>query len=492
MTVIDGLIIAVYLIAIVAVGILYRGRQDNIGDYFTSSHGFRGRIGTIMVGLSIGATMFSGLSFVAYPSIVYTYGVTVLSGIAFFPVAYLILRFWFLPRYLSVPQNSPYDIIERRMGKPVRLVASVMFVMLRVGWMSALIFAPVIVVTAVTGLGDEWFWPLVALIGLSSTVYTVVGGIRGVIVTDAIQFLLIIAVLAATILFVVLRIPLSFGEVTHYLRTNGDLLRFNWSLNPTQAMTVWAIAVGGGFQNMSSFTSDQMSLQRYLATGEARPASSAFGTSILTTILVLLMLSAVGLTIGAWYSVHPAEDLPVNPDRVFPYFVATQLPIGFAGIVIAALLAATMSSITSGINALSGSLLNDFVLLQGRVPPKRLLNYARLTSACIGVAATIGAGLVDRIGSLFDIMQVLYGVFLGPLLGCMISTIFRLKVRGSIMIVALICGCLSGVWVAYSSVSNLWVSMVSCLVTLFMAFGVGRLVPRPPNVASAGQHPDSP
>jgi solute:Na+ symporter, SSS family len=248
-------------------------------------------------------------------------------------------------------------------------------------------------------------------------------------------------------------------------------------------MTVWAMLVGNTMQNMSSFTADQMSLQRYLASGSARSATAAFGMSMLATTVVLLLLSCVGLTLGAWYNYHPDTLLPTDAEKVFPYFVATQLPVGFLGVVIAAILAATMSSITSGINALSGSLMNDFSPLSGRIEARRLLNYARLVSAGIGVLATIVAGYVEMMGSLFDIVNIFYGIFLGPLLGCMICTVSKMRVKSPAMIVGMFVGCLAGLCVAYSPISSLWVSAFSSVVTVFVAWFGSRLLggkPRPP------------
>jgi|APGre2960657505_1045072.scaffolds.fasta_scaffold12496_3 Na+/proline symporter len=126
------------------------------------------------------------------------------------------------------------------------------------------------------------------------------------------------------------------------------------------------MALGGGVQEMSSYAADQMSLQRYLATGDSKSAGRALMLCFVSTAMVLLMLAAVGLALGTWYHLHPDPALPRDADRVFPYFVATQLPAGFVGMIVAALLAATMSSVTSGINALSGSLLTDFVPLKKR------------------------------------------------------------------------------------------------------------------------------
>lgn len=433
-------------------------------------------IGTAMVGLSLGATLFSGLSFVAFPSVMYTYGVTVLTALVGYPAAYLILRFWFLPRYLAQAQNSPYEIIETRFGKPTRITASIMFVLLRLCWMAALIYAPVVVIMACCGLDRSWLWPLIMGIGLSSTLYTAVGGIRGVIITDALQFMLIIAVLLVTVVYIFWKIPMSLNEVTGYLQANTGLLELNWSLDPTLAMTVWGMAIGGTVQNMSSFTADQMSLQRYLASGSVKSASSAFGTSMITTTLVLLMLAAVGIALGAWYSIHPDSSLPADADKVFPHFVATQLPRGFMGIIIAAILAATMSSITSGINALSGSLLNDFSALSERIAPKRLLAWARTTSIGVGLLATLVSGFVERMGSLFDIMNAFYGIFLGPLLGCMFCTVSAIKVQGRAMIAGMVAGCLLGICVASSSLASLWVSLYSAILTVGLAWVLTKLM----------------
>lgn len=477
MTLIDLLIVAAYLIGIVAVGIIYRGKQDDTSDYFTTRGGFAGFIGSVIVGLSVGATLFSGLSFVAIPSNAFTFGVTAMSGLFMWPAFYFLMRYWFLPRYLAKPQESPYDIVERRFGLPVRRTISGMFIACRVVWMSAVIYVPALLLTSGGGLGPEWFWPVVILIGASSTVYTVIGGIRGVIITDALQFLLIAGVLVATILYIVFRIPLSFAEVTAYVDSNTRLLNFNWSLSLTETMTVMAMMLGGGAQMMVYYTSDPMLLQRYLAAGNQREAASAVGTSIVSQVGVLLMLAVVGLALGAWYSLHPDPALPGNPDRVFPHFVATHMPVGFVGLIAAAILAATMSSVTSGISALSGALLNDF-RSHIAADEKARLKHARVTSAVIGIVSTLGAGLVEHLGTLFNIMNLYYGIFLGPMMGCMICTVGRRAVNGRVLIVAMFVGCLSGMAVGYSVIANLWVSLISCAVTLLVAY-LGSLVIRP-------------
>jgi Na+/proline symporter len=147
------------------------------------------------------------------------------------------------------------------------------------------------------------------------------------------------------------------------------------------------------------------------------------------------------------------------------------------GLIAAAILAATMSSVTSGISALSGALLNDF---RSHIASdeKLRLKHARVTSAVIGLASTLGAGLVEHLGTLFNIMNLYYGIFLGPMMGCMICTVGRRAVNGRVLIIAMFVGCFSGMAVGYSPIANLWVSLISCGVTLLVAY-VGSLIVRP-------------
>ena len=140
---------------------------------------------SILVGMSIAATLFSGISFLGYPSVVYKHGIMLMLMLVPFPICWVILRYWFLPRYLRIKSDDPYGFIEINLGKDVRNTAAVMFALLRIGWMAALIYAPTIAIMAAARLNSSWFWPLVLIIGISSSLYTALGGIRGVIITDA-------------------------------------------------------------------------------------------------------------------------------------------------------------------------------------------------------------------------------------------------------------------------------------------------------------------
>jgi SSS family transporter len=491
LTTIDWTIIAVYLAAMIAVGIACRGKQDDSADYFIAKGGLSGVFGSIIIGLSIAATFFSGISFLAYPANVYQHGLLVTLGLPTFLVVWLVLRFVFLPRYLAGGWQHPYEILERRYGLGVRRVAALLFVLMRIGWMATLIYAPTSALLAAAGLGPEWYWPIIFIVGLSSTIYTAFGGIRGVIITDAIQFLLIIAGIAITLIYILVKLPVPLGDAVALMHHNG---RLNWwepSLSLTKPLTLWAVLIGFTVASLGSYLGDQMALQRYLTSSSVAESSRSFLVKVIGVVIVLLMLFAVGVSLGAWYLLKNDPQLPSATDQIFPYFIAKELPAGVSGLLLAALLAATMSSITSGINALAGSILIDFrrggdVGQPDALAARKQLWIARGVSLAIGVVATLSAGLVVHLGQLFDITQKLLGVFLGPLAVCLLLAVLNVRVSGRALIASLLAGCAAGwlaaltpniaaFWPSVLSVDSLWVSPIACLASALVAL-IGVLV----------------
>jgi len=468
MQLLDYLIIAIHFIASVSIGIAFRGKQRDINDYFTSSGGFGGIFGTILIGFSIAATLFSGISFLAYPSVIYTSGLRVFPVVISLIPSYFVLRYWFLPRYLSHGNRQPYEHIDRQYGKNVRYVTSILYILYRVGWMGALIYVPTLMIIAAMQLSEGWFWPLVLVIGLSSTLYTVIGGIRGVIVTDALQFVIILFGIFFCLIYIVFNIDIPAGRVFADLKADGALTLFDFSFDLSQTFTVWTIGIGLTITNLAIYTGDQMSLQRYLASSTPKSATQSFGTNILGATLVLILLFLVGLSMSAWYRYHPDPNLPVVADKVFPYFAATQLPSGTAGLLIAAILAATMSSMTSGINALAGSITSDFYAPTHQNKTKtEMLRFARWTSLGIGVAATLVSGFIQHLGSIWDITQTLGGTLLGPVFVIVLIATLRWKVRPGALMLSLPLAFVIGILISRTDVSTLWI--IPCTITTTVA-----------------------
>ncbi|MBN1317326.1 MAG: hypothetical protein JXA42_17720 [Anaerolineales bacterium] len=487
---IDVLVIIIYLVATITIGILYRGRQQDAADYFTAGSGMGSLFQTILVGLSLAATLFSGISFMAYPSLVYTTGITILFGLAVFPAAYIILRYWFLPRFLTHEIQHPYDIIEQRFGSRLRTLSAGMYVLLRMGWMATLIYAPTLALLTAGGLDDVWFWPIVLILGVSSTVYTTLGGIRGVIITDAMQFVVIALGVVATLVFVLLRLPIPLSEGIRNLEERG-LLAISFSLSPRE-FTIWAVIFGGCAANLANYFADQMSLQRYLATGNAVSAARSFAFNIVGATSVLFLLAGVGLSLAVWYHAVPDPNLPDQADKIFPYFITALLPTGLSGLLLAALLAATCSSMTSGINTLAATLTFDFRMRLGSpMSLAQQLRFGRISSLIIGLVATIVAGCVESLGTIFEITQIVLGLFLGPLFACIIFCLVKWRLHSVAVGIAMLAGLMAGAWVTWSPWHALWVPVVTFVGTLFLGVVLSLLlrcfglsVPNPKTISS--------
>lgn len=472
---IDILVVVVYLAAVVAVGIACRGRSESVDEYFTAHGLFSGWLGTIIVGLSIAATFFSGISLIIYISSAYSDGVQIAAGLVGLPIAWAVLHFWFLPRFLAGRWSHPYEIVGRRFSPVVRRTLSAMFALMRIGWMGVLVYAPAMVLMGTANLSAAWFWPIVLLIGISSTVYTTIGGIRGVIITDAIQFVVIAAGMVFIGGFLWVKLDLPAAQMWHELGGAGHLQLFNFSFDVTNTFTFWAIVCGITVSNLGSYVADQMALQRYLASSSPRDAARSFLINVWGALGVVLTLVFIGLLLWLWYRHHPDAAKPEQPDRLVSYFIAKELPAGVSGLLIAAVLAATMSSMTSGINALAGALTNDWVAPLGRPRTSaELYQLSRRASFVIGIVATLCAGVIRHMGSLLDATQIVMSLFLGPMLACMILSVARSRATSGSVLGGMALGLAAGAGVVLSPATSLWVAPVSCAVTLLSAIAAGR------------------
>ncbi|WP_165071908.1 sodium:solute symporter family transporter [Paludisphaera rhizosphaerae] len=476
---IDVSIMAAYMIGITIIGVLSRGKGEDAEDYFVAGGSQHSWFESVLVGLSIAATFFSGISFIAYPSVVYSNGVLlpVWGVLVCLPIQYTILRYWFLPRYLAGGWAFPYQVIESRFGPAARTFAAGLYVLMRIGWMAAMIYAPTLAIITMGRLDQRWFWPIVLITGLSNTLYTVVSGVRGVIVTEALHIPVIAFGVAATIISAWWQMPVPVGEALADVARQGRFDVLNFSIDPTSPLTVWTVLLGVSLGNLANYIGDPMSLQRYLMIGDARVAARSFAVNIIGVVIVVSLLSTVGLSMFAFYSHTADPTLPSKPDQVFPHFVATRLPPGVAGLLLAALLAAT--GIPSGINALASVLTIDFhTRFLPSTTPTQALWWGRVYSLLLGALATVTAGFLSKLGTIFEMSQVILGVFAGPLLTCVAVAVAGWRCTGPAMIAGMLTGWATGVAVSLSGAAPSWAAPSSSLATLASALIFTHLAPR--------------
>ena len=483
---IDLTIMAAFLIGCMAFGYLARGKTQHAEDYFTGGGKMTGFLNTVILGLSIAGTFFSGISFIIYPSIVYSHSIILpVWGLAVcMPLAFVILRFWFLPRYLAGKWKYPYEILEDRFGPASRTVASLLYICMRIGWMGAMIYAPTLAIITMCGLDlHTWFWPLVLANGLTNTFFTVFVGIRGVVVIEAVHMLVIAGGILATIISALYQLPVPFSTAISTLYHTNHFKIFDFSFDPRNNLTVFSIVIGTSIGNLVNYIADQMSLQRYLASGDGKSASRSFVVNIIGVTIVISLLTAVGLALYVFYHFSNESGVPAKADQVFPHFVSTHLPVGVAGLLLAALLSA--NSLPAAINTLSSILTVDFhSRLIGRLEGARLAFWAKVYSSLLGVTATLLAGSMAQLNNsnLFELTNLLGGMFAGPLLSVVVLATLGVRSTGAAIIPAIVLGWLAGVCIHFANLAPLWIGPASALTTLLVGFGLSRFIkasPRP-------------
>lgn len=425
----DWLILVSYAAALIGIGMFYSRRQTSSEEYFVGSR----RVSPFLVGISLYATLFSTLSYLGLPGELIQNGpVLVCVTLAAYPFVYFIVGYGIIPLIVRLPVTSAYELLETRLGRPIRLLGSGIFVMTRLVWMAVMLFATSTVLVVVMGWDPRWVTPISILTGAITTVYTLTGGIKAVLVTDVLQFF----VLLAGALFTLVYITYWMGGVGAWWPTEWTA---HWapqpvfSLDPGVRVTVFGTFFGSVIWWICTSASDQMAIQRYLSTRDKYAARRAFLHSCAGGAAVTVILILVGLALLGFHRDNPAlfpstVSLSAKGDAVFPYFVSHFLPSGLPGLVMAGLLAAAMSSLSSGINSAITVISKDFIEIfvpNDRRTEKDRVGTARILGGIIGLVAIGGSQLASVIpGNLIEVAGKSINLLVCPLFGLFFLALF--------------------------------------------------------------------
>lgn len=481
---IDAAIVAVYLALMAAVGIYFSRRQTDLGTFFLA----RQSMAWLPVGLSLMAALNSGIDYLMQPASTIKFGVILLVGTASWIVLYPWVARVTLPFYRKLGVYTAYEFLEARFDVRVRILAALIFIVWRLGWMATAIYVPCLAINAATG-GNLDLTTMIVVLGLLVTAYTMLGGIQAVIWNDVIQFCIMFSGLAATVWIALTNVPGGLSEIWSAaaaagkttlatpIATAADTTVFERiRLFFQQPINVTAILCAIVFGRMAGYTSDQVMVQRFQTTRSLDDSRRAFIINAAGDALWMFGLSFVGLALFAYFSHHPPPtDLP--PDNVLPYFMAQVFPVGAVGLVIAAILAASLSSIDSAVNSCTSVVVLD---LYGRLLATRRTTtdreqvaVSRLATVAFGTLGTLLATNVSRIGTLLEIANKLVNAFTGPLFGIYLLAMFSRRATAWPALVAGVAGTVTSYAVAYhSSIGFMWPSTFGLTATIV----VGGLV----------------
>src|SRR6056297_501326 len=407
-----------YLLSMVGVGFYFARKNSSTDDFFRGGK----QIPWWAAGCSIFATMLSALTFTGIPSKAFAQDWVYSVGNFTIPVVAVIAVFVAMPFFRRIDATSAYEYLERRFSRGVRLFGSASFSLFHIFRMA--------VVMSLTGLALAVAIPLtpsqsVLLMGVLSIVYCTMGGIEAVIWTDTIQTFVL---MGGAVLAIGMLISGVDGGVSGFFAAANDadkfaIANFHWDVTSTQ-IALWVVIVGAIAQNLSSYTADQAVVQRYMTTANQKLAARSIWTNAVLTIPATLLFFGIGTALFAFYRSHPDKlDPTITTDQIFPLFIAREMPIGIAGLIVAGVFAAAQSTVSTSMNSTATAIVTD-VMRPFRMCNSETgyLSAARFWTFLIGVVGTM-LGLVfvnPEIKSLFDSFIKVIGLFMGVLGGLFI------------------------------------------------------------------------
>jgi len=474
----DMTVFVSYLLATVAIGARFAREQESLSDYFLAGRS----MGRIVIGMTILAALFSGISFLAAPSEGYANGSAFyLVNLGFF-IATPITTYVFLPFFYHSQFFTAYQYLEARFSVQVRTLASASFIVRVLLWLALATYAPALALEQATGLP---LWFTILCTGVLTTFYTAIGGMKAVIWTDVMQLGVLFGGQLLIALSAISRVPGGLGGVASIARDGGKL-ELSMSLDPTVRVTIWGLLFGAAFMHLVQMATDQVSVQRYLSAASMKVAQRGLWLKLWLVLPVTGVFYGTGIVLYAFYQVHgdPLSAGKINrPDQILPYFVVTELPRGFPGLFIAAIYAASMSTISAGINSLTSASLIDFYQRLWRNPDlseHHQIRLARRLTLMYGVLVIVLAFFVKHLGTLLEASNSVISLVGGPLLGLFFLGVLvrRATARGALA------GWIAGVAVLIpvcfaTRTSFLWFAMIGCLVTMAVGSLVSLLEPAP-------------
>lgn len=475
----DLVAILIYLSAMAALGIYFSKKNKSTEDYFVGNRAFKGWV----IGLSMLSTSISSITFLAFPAAAYALDWRQLISNFMLPLAAVLAIIVFIPFFRRGKLTSAFEYLGDRFGPVARLYGTVSFLCLQIIRIGQILFLVAIPINLLTGIP---ILPTIMVVGVFIAFYTVVGGIEAVIWTDVMQAVVLWIGGAVCLAWMISEIPGGFSQV---LETGENYQKFNvgsmeWDLGER---TFWTVALLGIFHFLGMYSSDQNVVQRYAAAKSTREARKATLIYSVVAVPTWAMFFFIGTTLFVFYTLFPDMEVgKLDADQVFPYFILTYIPAGVAGIIIAAVLAAGMSTLDSSINAIATVVVVDILKpywLPGK-DDKIYLQVARMLAVGVAVLMIGGAVFFSNIEkeSINDLSWIVASVFGGCLVGLFMVGFFTTRVGYKATLVALLIAVLMNLYLGLSltgwlpegitvNIQAYWVGVIVNLLFILLAYG---------------------
>lgn len=477
LTPLDLVVFGVYMLFSIGVGVWFTRRQKDLRSYLLADQDMH----WFLVSISVIAALFSGITYLGAPAETFKNDLGYLWTLVAFFVATPVTARLFLPFFYNLRIYTAYEYLELRFDRRLRWLASGLFILRVTMWLAIATYAPALAIHETTGV------PLmfsILLTGIATTFYTALGGMKAVIWTDTMQFLVLFGGIFFVVGYALMGIPGGLAGAWEIAGAAGKTQSLNLSLDPKVRVTLWAALLGGAAHNMVQMITDQVSVQRYLTAPSLQDSQKSLWFKLWVTVPLVSIFYLTGTVLFAFYQVHPERlGEMTNPDRILPLFVARELPPPLPGLLIAAIFAATMSTVSAGINSLTGSALMDLGRMhQGGVAGDEggKVRAARWITALFGLIATVLALAAGKIGTLVEAPVRVFGLLGGPLLGVFFLAVLSRRANGNGALLGALAGGIIAVVATFVwQVSFLWVPFYASVTTYVFGEALSRLFPPP-------------
>ena len=439
-------VVGVYALLMVGMAVYFIRKKKDENDYFRGGN----RIPWYVAGMSIFATMLSSITFIAIPTQAY------LQDWRYFVMAFFIIGmapvaiYYYLPFFCRLGITSAYEYLEKRFNLGVRLFGSAAFVVFMVCRVAVVTLLPAIALNAVTGISID---ACILICGVLTMIYCSLGGLEAVIWSDFVQGIVLMGGAVSVLVLLILKTGAP-GEHFSTFWSVADAYGKNkmWDFRFVLTQPVfWVVAVQGLISNLSSYTSDQCVIQRYIATPDENATKRSLWFNGAMSVFAQIVFYGIGMALFAFYHTHPeAMDVTMpKGDSVLPIFMATEMPPWLAGLVIAAVFAATISTLSANLSSASTAVVTAFVKrFKPDIPGKAQIRCGQVCTYVVGIIGIMAALTLARMESsaLFDNFNKYIAMLTAGLTGLFFMGVFMPRIKG----VAAVLGLAANYFVCFS------------------------------------------
>jgi len=442
----DFVVMGAYFVFVVGLGVLFSRKEKTTDEYLLGGR----RMPWWVIGVSYMISLMSTISLVAVPGEAYNHGLTralmsVMAPFAAIATFYLFVRFYFRAKTFT-----PFSYLEQRFDHRVRLLGSLVFAWTRLTYLAMVLYSSSKVFEGAAG----WpVWFTVCLIGVIGIFYTTLGGMKAVVWTDFTQFIILLVGMAVITITISAQVDGGIaGIVTYAFEHQRGFVGLSnpefYSFSPYVRLTLWMMVIGIIMEFLFYNSSDQISIQRLLATSSYKQAQKSMFTFVVIGLPFAAVLWFIGLAVFSYYGQHPEEAAGLTGDTALFRYIATHLPSPLPGLVISAMLAAVMSTLDSGMNSLAAVSTKDVYarFVRPDASEQQQVLFSRVMTVVVGVfavgVALLIAGVAESIRDTIMEVNAVWGAFAAVLAPMFLIGVTTRKVQPK----HIIAGCITA-WI---------------------------------------------